>query len=89
MSALFPDTSPEAEKVLIELLRKAPAWRKIEMVGQLNRTVRMLALSGLRQRYPRATPAGLRRRLAELTLGRELAERVYGPIAGGDEGDGT
>ena len=48
MSALFPDTRPEAERVEIELLRQAPAWRKLEMVGQLNQTVRTLALSGLR-----------------------------------------
>lgn len=40
MSALFPDTCPEAEQVQIELLRQAPAWRKLEMVGQLNQTVR-------------------------------------------------
>jgi len=51
--------------VQIELLRQAPAWRKLEMVGQLNRTVRTLALSGLRQRHPEATPQELRRRLAD------------------------
>ncbi len=81
MSALFPDTRPEAEHVLIELLRQAPAWRKIEMVDQLNQTVRTLALSGLRQRYPHALPDELRRRLADLLLGPELAARVYGPLA--------
>ena len=54
MSTLFPDTHPEAERVQIELLRQAPAWRKLEMVGQLNQTVRTLALSGLRQRHPEA-----------------------------------
>ena len=32
MTALFPDTSPEAEDVLIRLLREAPPWRKLEMV---------------------------------------------------------
>lgn len=48
LSTLFPDTRPEAEAVLFELLRKAPAWRKLEMVGELNETVRTLALGGLR-----------------------------------------
>jgi len=80
MSVLFPDTSPEAEQVLISLLRQAPAWRKLEMVGQMNQTVRTLALSGLRHRYPQATPEELRRRLADLLLGAELATRVYGPL---------
>jgi hypothetical protein len=79
---LFADTSPKAEAVLIELLRQAPAWRKVQMVDQLNQTVRLLALSGLRTRYPAATPQELRRRLADLLLGPDLATRVYGPLAG-------
>ena len=64
----------------IELLRQAPAWRKLEMVGQLNQTVRTLALSGLRQRHPEATPQELRRRLADLLRGPNLAAQVYGPL---------
>ncbi len=80
MRTLSPDTSPEAERVQIELLRQAPIWRKLAMVGQLNQTVRFLALEGLRQRYPHATPAELDRRLADLLLGPELAAQVYGPL---------
>jgi len=84
MSTLFPDTRPEAERVQIELLRQAPPWRKLHMVGQMNQTVRTLALSGLRQRYPQATLEELRRRLADLLLGPELAARLYGPLVGGE-----
>ncbi len=80
MSTLSSDTSPQAERVLIELLRQAPAWRKLEMVGQLNETVKILALTGLRQRYPHASPEELRRHLADLLLGPELALRIYGPL---------
>ena len=80
--ALFPDTRPEAEAVLIELLRQAPPWRKLTMVGQLNQAVRTLALSGLRTRHPEATPQELRRRLADLLLGPDLAAQVYGPLGG-------
>ena len=79
-NTLFPDTRPEAEAVLIKLLRQAPPWRKLHMVGQLNQTVRTLALSGLRQRHPQASLQELRRRLADLLLGPELADRVYGPL---------
>ena len=82
MTTLYTDTRPEAERVQVELLRQAPAWRKLQMVDQLNQAARMLALSGLRQRYPHAAPAELRRRLADLVLGAELAARVYGPPAG-------
>lgn len=81
MSALFPDTHPEAEKVLIRLLREAPSWRKIEMVEQLNQTVKLLAMMGLRERYPQDDEARLRRRLADLLLGEELALKVYGPLS--------
>ena len=78
MSTLSEDTRPDAERVQIELLRQAPGWRKLHMVGEMNPTVRTLALSGLRQRFPSATPGELRRRLADLLLGEELAARVYG-----------
>ena len=84
MTALYTDTRPEAERVQIELLRRAPAWRKLQMVDQLNQSARALALCGLRQRYPRATPVELRRRLADLMLGAELAARVYGPLEEAD-----
>ena len=73
------DTQPDAESVQIELMRQAPSWRKLELLGQLNQTVRVLVTSGLRQRYPDATDRELRRRLADLLLGAELAARVYGP----------
>lgn len=42
-------------------------------------TGQKLAMAGLRMRFPAAGPAGLRRRLATLLLGAELAEKVYGP----------
>ena len=78
MTALFPDTRPEAEAMLIGLLRQAPPWRKLAMVDQLNHSVKMLALAGLRQRYPNEGEDHLQRRLADILLGDELASKVYG-----------
>ena len=80
MSALFPDTHPEAEQLLLEMLRQAPSWRKLEMLGQMNQAARTVALSGLRQRHPEASPEELRRRLADLLLGSTVATEVYGPL---------
>ena len=80
MSALFPDTHPEAEAVLIRLLREAPPWRKLEMVGQLNLAVRTMMRAGLKARFQDDPPEMIRRRMADLLLGEELAERVYGPL---------
>jgi hypothetical protein len=78
MSALFPDTRPQAEAVLIRMLREAPPWRKLEMVDQLNQSVKLLALTGLKTRYPDENETQLRRRLAGLLLGEELARKAYG-----------
>ena len=76
------DTHPDAQAVRLQLLRAAPAWRKLELLGQLNLGAQTLALSGLRARHPNAGQAELRRRLADLLLGVELAARVYGPLPG-------
>ena len=75
------DTTPEAEVVLFGLWREIPAWRKLELMEDLNRMARQLALVGLRERFPKASEEELRRRLASILLGEELATRVYGPIA--------
>lgn len=72
------DTSPEAEAVLIALLRQAPSWRKFRMVGDLNATVKLFALAGIRERHPEATESETKRHLADILLGAELAAVVYG-----------
>lgn len=78
MSGYDSDTSPKMEALHIELLRQAPPWRKIEMLVSLNAAARELALAGLHRRYPQAAVDELRRRLADLLLGEELAQKVYG-----------
>jgi hypothetical protein len=74
------DTHPTAERVQIDLMRSTPVWRKMDLLAQLNQAARLFALSGLRRRHPGATEQEVRRRLADLILGAELAERVYGPL---------
>lgn len=83
-STPLTDTSPAAERLQIELMRQAPSWRKVYLVGQMTEAVRLLALTGLRQRHPQATPEQLQRLLADLWLGTELATRVYGPLPDGN-----
>ena len=78
MRTQSPDTSPEAERVMIDLLRKAPVWRRLQLADELSRTVRQLAMCGVRERFPEADEAELERRFADLHLGPELAEKVYG-----------
>ena len=50
--ALF-DTSPEAERVLVELMRQTPVWHRLELVAEMNEAVRLLILSGLHTHAPR------------------------------------
>ncbi|RIK30434.1 MAG: hypothetical protein DCC56_08910 [Anaerolineae bacterium] len=66
------------EALQIKLWRQASPTRKMEMLAQLNNTVRILALAGLRTRFPHANEAELHRRLASLILGDDLARKVYG-----------
>lgn len=80
MSPYYSDTDPKIEALQVQLLRAAPSWRKMEMLAGLNASARALALAGLRQRFPQAGDAELRRRLADLLLGHDLARRVYGEL---------
>jgi len=80
MSALFPDTHPKMEALQIQLWREASPIRKMQMLAQLNESARLLAITGLRSQFPRASAEELRRRLADLMLGEELARKVYGEI---------
>ena len=50
------------------------------MVEGLNEGVKNLALTGIKQRDPTATPEQIHRRLADLMLGEELARKVYGDL---------
>lgn len=80
MTTISSDTSPAAQRVLVDRLRPLAAWRKLEMVAAMNAAVRQLAMVGLRQRHPDAGPGELRRRLADILLGVDLAARAFGPL---------
>lgn len=77
---MLSDTTPDVERRQLEGLRQLTAARKLALMAEMTLAVRRLALAGLRQRYPTAAPAVLRRRLADLLLGPEMASRAYGPL---------
>ena len=77
MSVLSSDTHPKMEQMQIELIRRMPSWRKFSVVDGLNETVKLMAIAGIKQRNPNATPKQVHRLLAELILGKELARKVY------------
>jgi hypothetical protein len=78
MPPYYTDTHPEMEALQVKLLRSAPPWQKMKMLAGLNASARDLAMAGLRKRFPNESEAELRRRLADLLLGPELAGKLYG-----------
>ena len=78
MKTLSNDTTPEAEAVLLELLRQAPVWKRLQMVDQIHETLRLLILADLRRCYPNADEEEIKRRLAARFLGRKEIVAAYG-----------
>ena len=54
--------------------------QKAELISALSRASRELALAGIRDRYPNASPREQFLRLAILTLGDDLARQAYPEI---------
>jgi hypothetical protein len=77
MTSLSSDTPLEIVQKQFNILRRMPPWRKFALLDDLNETVRILAVSGLKQRHPGATPEQIKRMLADFMLGSELASKVY------------
>ena len=63
------------------MLRQVSSAQKMRMIAQMNYTVRTFMMAGLKQRNPEATPETLRRMLATLVLGDELARKVCDYLA--------
>lgn len=76
-SVLNRDTSRHVEGLQIDLWRRMSPLSKVQAVSALTHSVLQLSLTGIRQRHPDATDHECKIRLARLTLGPELAKRVY------------
>lgn len=77
---LSPDTAPDVERVQIEVYRRMPAWRKVELVDDAIELSRQLAFAGVRARHPHASPEELRRRFLGIWVGEDLASEAWGPL---------
>ncbi len=78
MKSLSRDTSPEAQELIFEMLRNAPASKKIALTFDLIQASRLLVLAGLRRRFPTASEGELRLRLISKLLAREDVIRAFG-----------
>lgn len=55
MKTLFPDADSKTEQFHIELIRKAPFYRRLQLVSSLIKTTRLLAWQGICERHPDET----------------------------------
>ena len=78
---LSRDSSPEVERLQIDLWRRMSPLDKARAVDGLSRATQELALAGIRQRHPHASEHECLLRLAMLKLGPRLAVRVYPEVA--------
>jgi hypothetical protein len=72
MRAGKSDTPGEVQHLIVEGYRRMTPQQKLERVNQLNRSLRALALAGIRQRFGRdLSEKELQLRLAALSIDRE------------------
>ena len=76
MTGQLSDTSPQAEKVQIELFRKASISRRVSLARSLSATMIWLSRRAIQRANPGFTEQEVGLRFVELHYGRELAERV-------------
>ena len=76
-AVLSRDTAPEAECLQVEIWRRMSPLQKAQLTSAVTRRARDLALAGIRSRHPDASSRELEIRLAQMTLGADLARRVY------------
>ena len=74
------DTDRDQEGSYYRRLAAVTPAARLRRAVSLSRTVRELALAGLRTRHPGADPWELRARLAAILYGREVAARLFGEI---------
>lgn len=78
MKPLSPDTTPDAQRKQIELMRRLSPSQKLGLAFSLTDTMRNLILADLQQRFPQADETEIRRRFIARVLSREDVIRAYG-----------
>lgn len=78
MDWIHTDTSPEAERVLIDLYRRMSTVEKAQRLQQAMEAVEQLASARIRAQYGGISEEERRLRLAALRLPREMMIRAFG-----------
>lgn len=75
MRTQSPDTSPEAERVQIELVRNMTVAQRMSRVRSLKRTTIQLSRRAVRRVHPNLDEDGVSAMFVELHYGHDRAER--------------
>lgn len=78
MKPLSPDTTPEAQRMQYEMMRRLSPEQRLSLAFALTDTMRQLVLADLHHRFPEASPDEIRRRFIARVLPREDVIRAYG-----------
>ena len=80
MASLPPgsDTHPDAERMMLELWRRATPSQKLQRMASMAHSVNELARAEIRGRFPSATPREIDLRLRSRTLDRDTMIRAFG-----------
>ena len=78
MKPLSPDTSPDAQRMQFELLRRLSPSQKLALAFELTDALRQLILADLHHRFPQADAAEIKRPFIARVLPRADVIRAYG-----------
>ena len=80
MNYISPDTTPEAHKKQVEILRKMSPSERAEMAFQLSDDLRRTVEAGIRHRHPKYDEQMVKKAWMKLTLGERLFREIFGAI---------
>jgi len=76
MKTLSEDTSLPVERMQLAIVRRLPAWRKLELIAGMNALLTSVVMQGVRAQLPDADERAWRLRLDEIRLGPDLARTL-------------
>jgi hypothetical protein len=76
MNYIPPDTTPDAHRKQIEILRKMSPERRALMSFELSDNVRQIAIAGIKKQHPTFTETQTKRELLRRLVGDELFQKI-------------
>jgi hypothetical protein len=76
MNYISPDTTPDAHRKQIEILRKMSPEKRAIISLELSDNVRQIAIAGIKKQYPAFTDTQIKRELLRRCYGEELFQKV-------------